>query len=107
MKNEIKIKTAVNSDTLINILEDLVKSFKAGTICLEKENEFVTLTPGKELHLEIEAGKKKNKQSFSFELNWVLSNINEETVPEFKISSKEPEPVIETVEKAEEDVTQI
>ncbi len=102
MKSEIKIKTAANAETVIGILEDLVKSFKEGTVVLEKENEFVSLTPGNDFQVEIEAGRKKNKQKFSLELSWVLTESKEENPPEFKISSQEPEIKAPEAEKEED-----
>ncbi len=99
-KNEIVIKTSADVKVLARILEDLVSSFKAGTVCVEKGKEFVTLTPGDSFQVEIEAARKKNKQKISIDLSWTLNEPKEETVPEFRISCTEPE--IKSPEAAEQ-----
>ena len=91
MKSEIKIKGNMDPDTVVAVLEDLLTSFKDGKICIQKDKEFVTLKPGNDIEVEIEAGHKKNKQKLSVELSWRQVEPAEETAGEFKISSQEPE----------------
>lgn len=91
MKQEIKIKQTMEVGTVTEILKDLVNSFEEGTICFEKEDEFVTLRPGRTVAVEIEAGVKKDKQKLSVELSWRQVEPEKEDAPFIRISSQEPE----------------
>jgi len=102
MKKEIKIKRTLDQKTLAGLLEDLVATFKAGTICLESGGEFVTLKPGRHIEVEIEAGHKKEKQKLTLSLNWRTDAPEEKPVVDLKISSTEPE-MAAPVEDAEDE----
>jgi amphi-Trp domain-containing protein len=91
-KNEVKVKGTMDVKAVAAILEDMVRSFKEGTVCIESGKEFVTLKPAGNIDLEVEAAEKKGKQKLVIEMGWrepVPEPEAEETV--FKISSKEPE----------------
>ena len=78
------------SSTTRQLLEDLAKSVKAGTVCLQKGGEFVTLKPCGSLEFQVEAGVKKSKQKLSLSVKW--EDPCELAAPEeIKIGSKEPE----------------
>lgn len=91
MKSEVKIKRTMEADALADLLDDLVKSIREGTVCVQRGEEFVTLNPGGRIELELEAGQKKDKQKFSIEMSWRQLDIEEEESADFKISSQEPE----------------
>jgi amphi-Trp domain-containing protein len=91
MKSEVKIKRTMEADALADLLDDLVKSIREGTVCVQRGEEFVTLNPGGRIELELEAGQKKDKQKFSIEMSWRQLDIEEEESADFKISSREPE----------------
>lgn len=89
MQSEVKIKTSMNTDAVTNFLQDLVESFKHGTVCIEKGMEYVTLKPGNEILVEISAAYKKDKQKLCMEFGW---RQNEPTadLSDFKVSYQEP-----------------
>lgn len=101
MKSEVKIKRTMEAEALADVLDDLVKSFREGTVCVEKGEEFVTLNPGGRIEMEMEAGQKKGKQKFSMELNWRQVDVQEEEAADFKISSQEPEMTAPTPEEGD------
>lgn len=91
MQSEVRIKTNMGADRVADFLQDLVNSFKEGTVCIEKGTEFVTLKPGKDIAVEIGAAYKKDKQKLHIELSWLQLEHGAETVSEFRISAQEPE----------------
>ncbi len=93
-KNGIAIKGTMDFDSVSAFLADLVKSFKERTVCVQRGEEFVTLTPGDVVELELEAVVKKGKQKLSLELAWKDEVLAEVEAP-FKVSSKEPEVPVE------------
>ncbi|VAX18380.1 hypothetical protein MNBD_NITROSPINAE01-392 [hydrothermal vent metagenome] len=100
-KKNISIKMVTNTSGLSSYLNDLVSAIKAGTVCVQKGNEFVTITPMDSIEMEVEAKQKKGKESLTLELNW-KTRADEEPDDNFKISStqpvieKETEPAITT-----------
>jgi amphi-Trp domain-containing protein len=101
MKGEVKIKRSMEAEALADVLDDLVKSFREGTVCVEQGGEFVTLKPGGRIEVEMEAGQKKGKQKLSVELSWRQVDVQEEEAADFKISSQEPEMTAPTPEEGE------
>ncbi|GBC61758.1 amphi-Trp domain-containing protein [Desulfonema ishimotonii] len=91
MKKEIKIKKNMNAEAVAGVLGDLVASFKNGKVCIRSGNDFVTLSPGREFDVEIEAGHKKNRQKLSIELSWREYAPEAGGEADFMISSEEPE----------------
>jgi len=75
--------------SLARILTDIAGSIAAGTVCLQRGAEFVTLKPGPNMAFELEAAVKKGKQKLTLEVKWELPR---ETAPEaaFTISAQEP-----------------
>ncbi|AGW13279.1 amphi-Trp domain-containing protein [Megalodesulfovibrio gigas] len=92
-KSGLAIKGAMDFDSVSTFLTDLVASFKERTICVQRGEEFVTLKPGELIELELEVLVKKGKQKLSLELAWRDEVLTEVEAP-FKVSSKEPEPVV-------------
>ncbi|WP_243311868.1 amphi-Trp domain-containing protein [Fundidesulfovibrio agrisoli] len=88
-KASIAISGVTDPQALAQILSDLAGSLRAGTICLRKGAEYVTLKPATRMDFEIEAAIKKGRQKFSLEVKW-------EEIPEqvpagdFTISATEP-----------------
>lgn len=91
-KNAIAIKGCMEQADLAELLEGIVASFKAGTVCVRKGSEFVTLKPLGRLDFEIEAEAKKGKQSLTLEIKWAEEVITKPACEGFSISSTEPEP---------------
>lgn len=91
-KNEVKVKGNLNAKDLATMIEDLVKSLKEGTVCIESGENFVTLKPGDSIDFELEAVQKKGKEKLVLEMGWRQAVPEEESAESIlKISSKEPE----------------
>jgi amphi-Trp domain-containing protein len=88
---EMRIKKSMDTGAAVAILEDLVRSFKDGTVCIQSGGEFVTLKPAGNIEVQIEAAEKKGKQKLVIEMGWreVVSKNGAEDI--LKISAKEPE----------------
>jgi amphi-Trp domain-containing protein len=97
---EMRIKKSMDTGAAVAILEDLVRSFKDGTVCIQSGGEFVTLKPAGNIEVQIEAAEKKGRQKLVIEMGWreVVSKNGAEDI--LKISAKEPEITDEDV-KAE------
>lgn len=102
-KGEVKIKGNMDLNAVTSILDDLLTSFKEGTVCIENGPEFITLKPSDLIEIEVEAAKKKGKEKLVIEMSWkqVLPITEMETG--FKISCKEPDPVEPEEEDSEDD----
>jgi amphi-Trp domain-containing protein len=94
-KNEISVKKSLEVEALAAVLNELAASLRAGTVCVEREGQFVTLIPAEVVDLELEAVRKKNKSKLSLELTWRDVVAHDELEAAFTISSQEPEPVAE------------
>lgn len=90
-KNGIVIKGTMDFQSIITFLEDVVNSFKAKTVCVQRGDEFITLTPADSIEMELEAVEKKGKQKLSLELEWREETPVEAGVP-FKVGCEVPEP---------------
>ncbi len=99
-KKSVVINERMESDEIINFLEDLVESLRAGTVCIQHGDDLVTLKPGCHVGLELEAAVKKGKEKLSLEMSWLA--LEEEEKKEFRILSSEPV-LEEEVDEDEED----
>ncbi len=97
-KKEVKTKREMNAKTAVEILEDLVRSFKEGTVCIQDGDEFVTLKPTDGIEMVIEASEKKGKQKLEISLSWREMMPEDKEERAFRITSEEPK--IETREFA-------
>lgn len=78
-KKKISTSQTLELKDAVAYLNDLLAAFKKGVITVSKGDEDLVLTPCAPVFLEIEAKKKKNKESFSFELSWhTMGEITEE-----------------------------
>ncbi|MCA9482928.1 MAG: amphi-Trp domain-containing protein [Nitrospina sp.] len=87
-KREVSLKAKFEQSKVISYLEDLIKSMKEGTICVQQGTDIVTLKPSNYIEVELEASIKKSKERLSLELSWRADKEEEE--PEFSISATEP-----------------
>ncbi|THB65222.1 MAG: amphi-Trp domain-containing protein [Desulfovibrio sp.] len=90
-KQGISVKGNMDYDAVVAFLNDLVASFKAKTVCVQRGDQFVTVTPGEQIELEIEAQEKKGKQKLALELSWRTELPVMEGEQALKVSSVEPE----------------
>jgi amphi-Trp domain-containing protein len=78
-KKEISYKGRVEYQKAIEYLEELVKGLKRGSVYLQNGEEEVQLHPAEIVHIEASASQKKEKEKFTLELSWYLTEpeINE------------------------------
>ncbi len=91
-KKDVSMKGLVSSKEAIAYLQDLITCFKAGTVCVQQGEDFVTLKPEDMVLLEIEAEQKKDKEKFILEMTWRKGEELNGDI-DLKITSKEPETV--------------
>ncbi|WP_027183956.1 amphi-Trp domain-containing protein [Desulfovibrio inopinatus] len=96
-KKGIELKGNMEYQAIVYFLEDILASFKERTICIQKNDDHVTLKPTDSIDFEVEATTKKNKQKLTIELSWTEESV-QDTTETFTISCKEPEPAPEAVE---------
>ena len=75
-------------------LKALMGGLKAGAIYVQSGHEVIGLHPEATVTMELEARRKKDKQSLKLEIKWESLDEPEAAVGDLSISSKEPEPVI-------------
>lgn len=89
-KSSLSLKGSMDPQSLAQLLEDMAKSIKAGTVCLQKGGEFVTLKTSGPMDFTIEAAVKKGKQKLEISVKW--EEAAEMAAPdEITISAVEPE----------------
>ena len=91
-KEEQKFELEQNLDlkTLTDYMEELVKTFKAGKVVLQQEDQYINLSPDEQISLQISAKQKSEKESLSLLISWEPKKSQEEAT--LKISQTEPEP---------------
>ncbi len=89
-KREVSIKAIMEIKQFTSYLQDLMASLKEGKVCVQQGNEFVFLTPGELIEVEVEATQKKDKEKFSLELSWKTDGRGSSEISDLRISSEEP-----------------
>ena len=89
-KNKVSFRQSMETADAVKMLQDLVKSVKAGKIVVEQGDAFVSMDPAEKVDVEIEAKQKKGKGELSIELSWREASPAEEEAS-LKISATEPE----------------
>ncbi len=97
-KDKVELKQAQSLKTVINYLEGLMEGFKAGSIVVEREGEFVTLAPAPLVEVKVEARRKRDKEKFSLELSWTRQGDLDSPV---KILTRPPQKAGTTAVKPE------
>lgn len=90
-KQAVKLKGVLNREQAAVYLEDLAASLKEGKVCVQQDDQFVTLCPEALINVKVEASSKKDKEKFEMELSWRKVEPPKE-MAEVKITSSEPEP---------------
>ncbi|GAB6036065.1 hypothetical protein JCM15519_06240 [Fundidesulfovibrio butyratiphilus] len=89
-KKEFVLKGRTEADGMTALLEDVLKCFKAGFICLSNGQEYLTLKPAESVDFVIEGQTKKGRQKLVLEMSWTEGETLQ-TPPNFSITSQEPE----------------
>lgn len=103
-KKENKFEVIGKAKDVVRHLKDLVDALDKGTLCISKGEESIVLKPKGDMHLEMEAKQKEDKEKLSLKLSWYTA-VEEETGEEESlcISAKEPKPKTETPANAAKD----
>jgi amphi-Trp domain-containing protein len=88
--NKISHHQRMKREDLVCCLEDLTESIRTGKIVIERNGQFVSLTPPDTLSVELAAKMKKDKGELSIEISWKKPS-EEPASPPLIISSDEPE----------------
>ncbi len=99
-ENKISHQQHMKRDDLVGYLENLVASLKAGKIVIERNGQFVSLTPPGTVNLELQAKTKKDKGELSIEISW-RQEVEAPVKAPLTISSNEPE-ILQPEETPEE-----
>ncbi len=94
-RKDVSKKLEVTVEQTITYIKDLIDGLKAGTVCIQEEDEYIALKPEEIILLEVKATQKKGKEKFQLELTWQKGDEMSQDI-DLKITSKEPE-VKETV----------
>ena len=89
--NKVSLKQTMATDDAIRYLEELVQAYKDGKIVVQQGDKAVSIEPGEDVAIEVEAKQKEGKSKFSLELSWRAPQPGEGD--EVQISSEEPEQV--------------
>ena len=87
-KKTVVFKEKMDRNKIIACMNDLLDSFKAGTVCIQHGEDLVTLKLNAHISLEMEASVKKGKERLTIELSW--RNDKEHEDKEFRIMAEEP-----------------
>jgi len=92
---DLKIKSTLNRLEVVNHLEQLVASLKAGSVCIRKGEKSIILTPCDPVTFELEAEGKLEKDSLreklSIELKWKKEEPTAAIDETFVISHQNPD----------------
>lgn len=88
-KEKIAIKGMLDYAATATLLDELAKSYKEKTVCIEMGEDVICLKPGDYIDVKVEASVKKGKQKLSISLSWKEELLSEEAL--LTISSKVPE----------------
>ncbi len=91
-KKEISFEKTMKKTEMISYLEAIVRSLKEGKVVIEQGGQFVSLTPGEMIAVEMETKQKKDKEKFSLAFSWKAGLVIEPDEESVKISSEEPAP---------------
>lgn len=69
-KRELEYTGTLSKDQVVEYLEGLAAAIKAGQVCLEKAQDFLTVQPSEDIILGLKARIKDRKESISLELKW-------------------------------------
>lgn len=100
-KNSMECKSVMTKAQAAELLEDLARSLRQGTVCVQRDPEFVTLKPRDGMEVVLAAAQKKGKEKLEIELAWHQEVTPTQEPGGFKISAKEPEPKPEPEPAAE------
>lgn len=86
-KKSLSVDFVGNPQEIAQKLEEFVKAFVSGTICINSSGEELVLKPQNTIHLELEASTKEDKEKVSFKMKWHKHiEMDDEASPSFTVS---------------------
>ncbi len=104
-KQEISQKSGMSLDQAVGYIENVIDGIRRGVLTIEAGDKSVTIHPSRNVDFEIEAARKKDKESVTIELTWRLEEKTKhrDEAPPLRITAQEPPPEPEAVEEEEAD----
>ena len=99
-KKGVSYEGQLDLSSVQGYLKALMAGFKGGTIYVQSGAEVLALQPESTVTLELEARRKKDKQSLKLEFKWESAPAGDDATGHLVISDKEPEPVLVEEEDA-------
>lgn len=69
-KNKVVVEGSLQLEEVVSYLDNLVATFKAGTIHIQQGLNSVTLRPTSIVDVKIEASQKDGKEKLSVKIGW-------------------------------------
>lgn len=88
---EVGFEGKVPLATVGEYLQSIIAGLKAGTVCVERGDQVLTVHPQKSVDLTVEAKAKKNKESILIEIKWYREEPARSRPAEFRITDRGPE----------------
>jgi amphi-Trp domain-containing protein len=104
-KKSLSVDFVGNVQEIAQKLEEFVKAFVSGTVCINSSGEELVLKPQNTIHLELEAATREGKEKVSFKMKWHKHiEMDNETASSFTVSDTPTaiEPEETALEMAEE-----
>lgn len=72
---EIELESPMELAQVIQYLEDIATSLKAGRVCVQHGEEQIELAPTPEVTVAVRAKKKSSKESIALKIGWRIPEI--------------------------------
>lgn len=85
-KKALEFEGQMDLQQVVAYLEDLVKGLKSGSTTLSRGDHSLVLSPGGTIDLAVTAKAKREKESLSIKLKWMMETP-QKSAPPFEIRS--------------------
>jgi amphi-Trp domain-containing protein len=86
-KKKVSIEQRMEYSAAVSHLENLLEAFKAGCIEVRKKENRILLVPPSDIHVEIEAKQKPEKESFSIKISWIPGAVCRDKEDQLRIKA--------------------
>ena len=94
-KKGIEFAEEIELAKAVDYLNALRASLSAGTVCVQRGSESVTVHPEEFVNLKVKARQKENKESITFKLEW-RKRVANDASSHLEITHEEPGPEAES-----------
>jgi amphi-Trp domain-containing protein len=104
-KQEISQKAGMSLDQAVGYIESVIEGIRRGVLTIETGDKSVTIHPGRLVEFEIEATRKKEKESVTIELTWRQEDKTQQQEDgcQLRISAEEPPAESDSDEDSEDE----